>query len=49
MPIVIPRNGQAATLPPITEEERDMLWRCVVSAYISKHPEKLLELEEEQE
>ena len=40
MPIVISRgNGKVASASELTQEQRDALWRAIVTNYAQKHPE----------
>lgn len=42
MPIVIPREGNLfPEIPPLTQEQRDNLWECIVRNWVRNHPDEL--------
>ena len=41
MPIVIPRTGDnSPPVSPLPPEQRDELWKKIVSAWLDKHPDQ---------
>ena len=45
MAIVISRNGELnASLPTVTQEQKDALWAAFVTSWLDKHPDKFSQI-----